>query len=584
MRRVPTVALALALLAVGCGPGDDVTAPGLRDSVSLILSDAAPASDDPTTYAYASLPLGAVPRGAEATVRNLTTGAEARGPIIDGAVDPVRLPGATGDSVELTAVDSGGAQLGFLAAIKPKVPPVVVRSSPGMRATDAPSLLRVGIVFSEPVTEASVNGSTVILTLRDQPVPGQVLLSEGGLLAEFVPEDSLVPGATYLIRVTRDVRDRSGDALAEEYAAEFTVAAAAGTRIEFAMVSAGNGYTCALTVEGAVYCWGQGAKGQLGEGTLRNRHWPAWVELPSPVRGLEAGQQTTCASTETSRLLCWGSPYSYSPENPDRTDSLYPRPAPVLGEREILRAAVGGGRMCGADRENVVWCLGVRPALEGGAILIDTTPDPHAWFSDPDMAQLSLGHFHDCYVDRSGAAWCGGNNSYGQIGTGRLGAGEEFPATPVVGGLRFSQVTTGHFHTCGLAGSTAYCWGFNSEGQLGQGTLDWAFAPVPVVGDLEWSALDAGPTYTCGVTRAGVAYCWGDNRLGQLGDGTRTRRLAPVGIGGELRFRSVSAGWDHACAVTTDAAVYCWGENASGQLGDGSTSDALSPVRVADQR
>jgi alpha-tubulin suppressor-like RCC1 family protein len=350
------------------------------------------------------------------------------------------------------------------------------------------------------------------------------------------------------------------------------------------MVSAGNGYTCAVTVEGAVYCWGQGNRGQLGDGTLRNRHRPAWVDLPFPARSVEAAQQTTCPVTEASRLFCWGSPYSYSPENPDRADSLYPRPAAVLGEREILSAAVGGGRMCGADRDNSVWCLGVMPAMFGGALLVDTTPDPHVWHSDPDMAQLSLGHYHDCYVDRSGAAWCGGDNSYGQLGIGRLGTGAEFPSTPVAGALRFSHVTTGFYHTCGLAGTTAHCWGFNSEGQLGTGNVDWSFAPVPVVGGLEWSALDAGPAYTCALTPAGVAHCWGDNRWGQLGDGTRTRRLAPVAIGGDLRFRSISVGWDHACALATDGAIYCWGENEFGQLGDGSTSDALSPVRAADRR
>ena len=229
MRPVPLIAVALAVLATGCGSGDDATAPGLRDSVNLIVSDASPASDDPTTYAYASLPFGAIPGGAEATVRNRATGAEVRAPIIDGAVDPVRLPGATGDTVELTAVDSSGMEFDFLGSIKPKAPPVVVRSSPGMRATDAPSLLRVSIVFSEPVTAATVNASTVALTLREQPVPGRLELSEGDLVALFVPDDSLVPGGTYTIVVSRGVRDRSGDALAEEYRAEFTVAAPTGT-------------------------------------------------------------------------------------------------------------------------------------------------------------------------------------------------------------------------------------------------------------------------------------------------------------------------------------------------------------------
>ncbi|CAN5835706.1 hypothetical protein BH24GEM1_BH24GEM1_29980 [soil metagenome] len=582
MRRGPLIAL--VILTTACGSGDDVTAPGQRDTASLIVSDAAPASDDPATYAYASLPFGAVPRGAEATVRNRATGAEERAPIIDGAVDPVRLPAATGDTVELTAVDSSGTEFDFLGAIKPKAPPVVVRSSPGMRATDTPSLLRIEVVFSEPVTSASVSGSTIILLLRAQPVPGRLELQEGGLVAAFVPDDSLVPGSTYALRVTRGVRDRSGDALAQEYRVEFTIAPPAGERIEFASVSAGNFYTCSITVEGEAYCWGRGDKGQLGYGGLRDRPWPISADLPLPAVALEAGQQTTCAVTQASRLLCWGSPYSHLPEAPSRPDSLYPEPAPVLGDGEFRLPVVGGGRMCGAARDDFVWCVGVRPSFAGGSIQVDTTPDPHVWLSDPNMAQVSFGLYHDCHVDRSGAAWCTGTNVYGQIGTGRLGSEEEYPLTPVVGGLTFSQVTTGYYHTCGLAGTTVHCWGFNAEGQLGLGNNDWPAAPVTVAGDLPFSALDAGALHTCGIAADGSAYCWGDNRSGQIGDGTRTQRRAPVRAGGELRFRSISAGFDHTCAVSVDGAIYCWGENASGQLGDGSTSDALSPVRVADRR
>ena len=583
MKPVPLVALALVALVIACGMGDDVTAPGLRDSVSLIVSDAAPAGDDPTTYAYASLPFGAVPRGAEATARNRVTGAEVRAPIIDGAVDPVRLPGATGDTVELTAVDSTGAVFDFLSAIKPRVPPVVVRSSPGMRATDAPSLLRVEVVFSEPVSEATVNGRTITLTLRDQPVPGRLQLLEGGLVAEFVPNDSLVPGSTYILRVTRGVEDRTGDALAEEYRTEFTIAASAGERIEFASVSAGTSYTCSVAVEGDVYCWGRGEKGQLGYGGLRDRPWPVRADLPSPAAALEAGQQTTCAVTQASRLFCWGSPYSHLPEYPDRPDSLYPEPAPVLGDREFLIPAVGGGRMCGADRVLSVWCIGVRPSRSGGSIHVDTFPDPHVWLSDPDMVQVSFGLYHDCHLARGGAAWCAGDNVNGQLGTGLLGSSEDYPSTPVVGGLTFSHVTTGYYHTCGLAGTTVHCWGSNFEGQLGLGSDDWPTAPAAVAGDLRFSALDAGAVHTCGVAD-GIAYCWGNNTYGQLGDGTRTQRRAPVPVAAPLRFRSISSGFDHTCAVSMDGAIYCWGENGAGQLGDGSTSDALSPARVADRR
>jgi alpha-tubulin suppressor-like RCC1 family protein len=556
----------------------------VRDSVSLIVSDAAPAIDDPATYTYASLPFGAVPRGAQATVRNRATGAEAAGPIVDGAVDPLRLPGVTGDTIELTAVDSSGAVFAFLSAIKPKVPPVVVRSSPGIRATDTPSLLRIGVVFSEPISPSTINGSTITITLRGQPVPGRLELLNGGLLAEFVPGDSLVPGSTYTLVVTRGVKDLAGDPLAQEYRIEFTIALSTGELIEFASVSAGDFYTCSVSADGEVFCWGRGEKGQLGDAGLRDSPWPIKARVPTPAVALDAGQQTTCAVTQASRLLCWGSPYSHLPEAPLRPDSLYPEPAQVLGDREILLPTVGGGRMCGADQDNFVWCIGVRPSMAGGSIHVDTTPDPHVWLSDPAMVQVSFGLYHDCHVDRSGAAWCHGSNVYGQIGTGELGSDEEWPLTPVAGGLRFSHVETGYYHTCGLAGTTVHCWGFNAEGQLGLGNDDWPAGPSPVAGGLQFTALDAGTVHTCAVTTDGVAYCWGDNRSGQLGDGTRTQRRAPVPVATPLRFRSISTGFDHTCAVSVDDAIYCWGANDSGQLGDGSTSDALSPVRVADRR
>ena len=240
--------------------------------------------------------------------------------------------------------------------------------------------------------------------------------------------------------------------------------------------------------------------------------------------------------------------------------------------------------MCGADRDSSVWCIGVRPSMAGGSIHMDTLPDPHVWLSDPNMAQVSLGLYHDCHVDRTGAARCKGSNVYGQIGTGSLGSDEEFPETPVVGGHRFSHVTTGYYHTCGLAGTTVHCWGFNAEGQLGVENDDWSAEPAPLDGGLQFTALDAGAVHTCAVAVNGIAYCWGNNLYGQLGDGTRTQRRAPVAVAAPLRFRSISAGFDHTCAVSVDGAIYCWGENESGQLGDGSTSDALGPVRVADRR
>ena len=97
---------------------------------------------------------------------------------------------------------------------------------------------------------------------------------------------------------------------------------------------------------------------------------------------------------------------------------------------------------------------------------------------------------------------------------------------------------------------------------------------------LTFAAVSAGYLYTCGLTTAGVAYCWGFNSIGQLGDGTTTDRASPVLVGGGLSFAAVSTGSGHNCGLTTVGAVYCWGGNLHGQLGDGTTTDRSSPVPV----
>ncbi len=92
---------------------------------------------------------------------------------------------------------------------------------------------------------------------------------------------------------------------------------------------------------------------------------------------------------------------------------------------------------------------------------------------------------------------------------------------PVAGGLVFISLTTGWFHTCGLSRSgTAYCWGDNVEGQLGNGSgVDSSLVPVPVSGGLTFVALSAGSLHTCGLTSTHAVYCWGDDSWGELGDG-----------------------------------------------------------------
>jgi len=195
------------------------------------------------------------------------------------------------------------------------------------------------------------------------------------------------------------------------------------------------------------------------------------------------------------------------------------------------------------------------------------------------FAAVSAGDYHTCGVTTAGTAYCWGDNTHGELGDG-TGTDRTSPVA-VEGGLTFASVSAGLAHTCGVTtGGAAYCWGYNADGQLGDGTGTDRTSPVAVLGGLTFAAVSAGGYHTCGVTTAGTAYCWGS---GLLGDGTiriTNGQTSPVAVLGGLTFASVNAGRDHTCGVRTAGMAFCWGQNLDAELGDGTTTSRTSPVAV----
>jgi len=137
-----------------------------------------------------------------------------------------------------------------------------------------------------------------------------------------------------------------------------------------------------------------------------------------------------------------------------------------------------------------------------------------------------------------------------------------------VGTESFTQVVAGRAHTCALStAGKAFCWGGNTEGQLGDGTQASRSGAVAVAQRGTFVSLVAGGDHTCGLTDAGAALCWGSNRVGQLGDGSLTAHFAPNEVSGGARFTSLTAGVSHTCGLTTGSRTVCWGSNEFGQIG-----------------
>jgi hypothetical protein len=124
----------------------------------------------------------------------------------------------------------------------------------------------------------------------------------------------------------------------------------------------------------------------------------------------------------------------------------------------------------------------------------------------------------------------------------------------------FVRMSAGTGFSCGAtADGTAWCWGTNNQGQLGDGTLSDRLTPTKVSTDVKFVAISSGLTNTCGIAQSGFAYCWGTNSWGQLGNGTTGSSTIPVPVSGGHQFVSVATGSETTCATTSEGDVYCWG-------------------------
>ncbi len=293
----------------------------------------------------------------------------------------------------------------------------------------------------------------------------------------------------------------------------------------FVSIVAGLSHGCGLTNSGEASCWGANESGQLGDGSRADRAAPVGVSTELRFSRLVAGAAHTCGLAGGGRALCWGN---------------------------NLNGQLGDG-----SRED------------------RTTPTPVA--SNQSFARLVAGWSHTCASDAGGDTYCWGLNDHGQLGDG-TGLDRLVPAR--VAGT-FESLVAGSAHTCGIRAGQVYCWGNNGFGQLGDGTTADHNVPTPVQGLPGTPArLAAGAVSTCALLTDGSAWCWGQNLHGQLGDGTTQSRSAPVRVSGDYTFRSLFAGGALTCGFAADGLDYCWGLNQSGQLGDGSRVSRSVPTRV----
>ena len=294
-------------------------------------------------------------------------------------------------------------------------------------------------------------------------------------------------------------------------------------------VSCGQSHACAMRTDGSASCWGNNTSGQLGSG---GNETSGQIEVAgaAPWQGISAGSYQTCGVQVDGTLWCWG----------DNTNgqlgigSLDAQRAPVaIVETGFTHVGTSFLHTCATRNDGSMWCWGMNANNQTG----DSNGSYHinpVQLDGTDWIDLTTGFYHTCGLKRDNTLWCWGGNQSGQLGNATIPVQDlSTSATAMQVDGTWQSASAGQSHTCAIAlDGSLWCWGSNSAGQLGTGSALGNGIPVVVRSSVAtWSMVASGNSHTCAVASDGSLWCWGDNTDGQLGLGSTAAHLVPTRVG-----------------------------------------------------
>jgi alpha-tubulin suppressor-like RCC1 family protein len=314
-----------------------------------------------------------------------------------------------------------------------------------------------------------------------------------------------------------------------------SVAAAGGAAT--AAVASGAGRPQAAAAGGSLRAWGDNKFGQLGNDTVISSDTPVRVQLPPGTRvtSMRAGCGHTLALTTTGQVLAWG----------DNRDGQ-------LGDGTTTST--------------------------GTPVIVKLPPGTK-------VKAIRAGCMHSLALTTTGHVLAWGFSGQGELGNGSILSSPEPVRVKLPPGTKVRAISAGAYHSLAVTATRhLYAWGFNGEGELGDGTTVNRDIAVKVMlpKSTKVTLIGAGQEHSLARTSKGHVLAWGDNAGGELGNGTTTGSLTPVRVKlpRRTKLRDLFGGCDETLALTAKGHVLAWGNNAAGQLGNGTTTSSDTPVRV----
>lgn len=328
-------------------------------------------------------------------------------------------------------------------------------------------------------------------------------------------------------------------------------------------LSAGNYHSCAIAPVDRSYCWNDNANGQVGDGTTTPRAVPTLVGGNKKFTSIVRTTGFSCGLTAAGAAWCWGDGTAGALGNGAYASSS--APVAVNGGITFTKLSSGDALICGLASNGGTYCWGWNAYGQLGINSTTQTNAPAIRAGANNYRDVAAGYDHSCAIRDNGAGYCWGWNLIKQLAVLSLNIYEDTPMA-ITGGLTFTSITAGASFTCGIRDNgVIYCWGTNLLGAMGNGLpgID-NIIPLPTTSALKFRQISAGTNHVCGLDQTGYPYCWGDNSNGQLGLGN----LYPLSFNPTavlvdgvtaIPFARIQAGGNQTCAYTANGKAYCWG-------------------------
>jgi alpha-tubulin suppressor-like RCC1 family protein len=361
------------------------------------------------------------------------------------------------------------------------------------------------------------------------------------------------------------------------------------------MLAVGSSMSCAVLDNGSLMCWGSDGHGQLGDGgQMANQVRPTnLVVLPEGrhVMEIHAVRTHVCALLDDGAVWCWG--YGSNGELGDGTTNTYSSPTNAVilpAGRTAVSIGLGGYHACAILDDASMVCWGLDNHGQGGNGQDDNdpraTPVTVAFPQGREPVQVDGGEAHTCALMNDGGVMCWGRDHVGQLGDNGTNANQYEPGSNAMlpDGRRATSISlAGHTSCAVLDDGTLACWGENNYGQLGDNTTTRRNVPTLAHLPENLTVLDVGVNYhnTCVVYANGSMGCWGHDHRGRLANGPdEGNTWLPSVINQSSGFVDVEVGVDHSCAHHEEGIVQCWGRSNWGQSGTGQTYNRLEATPV----